>query len=226
MSWTSPEYANDRRLYGRSPCYPELAAVALAGLVHVLLEFAVTEAVALWFSAGVALAFLAYLVWRAKSGAVVLRGWGMRVDNFWTALRAQLVLGAAGASAILAYAAAEGQIAIPPWSFWLTLALYPIWGVTQQFALQNLIARNVAGLVRRPVAVAGVAAVLFAASHVPRWPLVALTFVAGFFFTAIYRRVPNLWAVGLVHGILGSLAIYFVSGEDPGAGLWNLVVGL
>jgi membrane protease YdiL (CAAX protease family) len=50
--------------------------------------------------------------------------------------------------------------------------------------------------------------------------------VAGFFFTAIYRRVPNLWAVGLVHGILGSLAIYFVSGEDPGAGLWNLVVGL
>ena len=59
----------------------------------------------------------------------------------------------------------------------------------------------------------------------PRWPLVALTLVSGFFFTLFYRREPNLWAIGLVHGLLGTLAIYLVSREDPGAVLWQLLAG-
>ena len=117
-----------------------------------------------------------------------------------------------------------GSVALP-WGFWLTLALYPIWGTMQQFALQNLIARNVAGLVSHPAAVAGVAATLFAASHVPRWPLVSLTLVSGFFFTLVYRRVPNLWAVGIAHGLLGSVAIYLVLREDPGGAIWRVVAG-
>ena len=66
---------------------------------------------------------------------------------------------------------------------------------------------------------------LFAASHIPRLPLVALTSVSGFFLTMVYRRMPNLWAVGIVHGVLGSLAVYLVSDEDPGVGLWTLVFG-
>ncbi len=217
-------YRVTRHPYADSPCYPELAAVMLAGLTHILLEISVSEAAALWFSAGVASAFIGYLLWRARDGAVVLRAWGMRGDNFSLALRAQLVFGVGGATSIVAYAATQGSISLP-WDFWLVLALYPLWGAAQQFALQNLIARNVEELIRHPLALSGVAALLFAASHIPRWPLVVLTSVAGFFFTMIYRRVPNLWAVGIVHGILGSLAVYLISGEDPGAQLWGLVFG-
>ncbi len=220
----SPAAAPDRHPYAHAPCYPELAAITLVGLAHIVLETSFSEPVALWFSGGVSLAFLGYLVWRARDGAVVLRAWGMRRDNFWPAIQAQAVFGAAGAAAMLAYAVVAGSVALP-WGFWLTLAFYPIWGVTQQFALQNLIARNVAGFIVRPVGVAGVAAVLFAASHIPRWPLVSLTFISGFFFTVIYRRVPNLWAVGIVHGFLGSLAIYLVSSEDPWAVIWSVVAG-
>ena len=105
----------------------------------------------------------------------------------------------------------------------MTLALYPIWGVTQQFALQNLIARNIAGAVGHPLGVAGVAAVLFAAAHVPRWPLVSLTIVSGFLLH--HNLPPRAEPVGIVHGVLGSLAIYLVSGEDPGAAIWSLVAG-
>ena len=114
----------------------------LAGLTHILLEISVSEAAALWFSAGVASAFIGYLLWRARDGAVVLRAWGMRGDNFSLALRAQLVFGVGGATSIVAYAATQGSISLP-WDFWLVLALYPLWGAAQQFALQNLIARNV-----------------------------------------------------------------------------------
>ena len=216
---SAPPPCSDPRPYGNGPCYPELVAVVIVGLTHVGLELAVSETAALRFSGIAAVPFVGYLVWRARGGTPVLRVWGMRRDNFWGALRAQLVLLVGGAIAMLAYGVTASTLALP-WTFWLTLGLYPLWGVTQQFALQNLMARNVVGLVSRPGAIAGLAAVLFAASHVPRWPLVALTLVSGFFFTLFYRREPNLWAIGLVHGLLGTLAIYLVSREDPGAVLW------
>jgi len=215
---------SDRHSYAGGPCHPELAAIALIGLTHIVLETTVSEAVALWFSGVAALVFVGYLLWRARGGAPVLRAWGVRRDNFWVALGAQLPIVVGGGVAILGYGLAVGSLGLPR-GFWLTLALYPVWGIAQQFGLQNLIGRNVASLVSHPVAVAGVAAALFAASLMPRWPLVFLTLVSGFFFTLFYRRAPNLWAVGIVHGVLGSLAIYLVSQEDPGASIWQFLAG-
>ena len=52
-----------------------------------------------------------------------------------------------------------------------------------------------------------------------------LTLLSGFFFTLIYRRLPNLWAVGIMHGILGSMAVHFVLGKDPGAAIWGFLTG-
>ena len=210
--------------YSRGPCFPELVAITGTGVTHVALELAVSETIAFQFSAAASAGFLGYLVWRARRSIGAVRAWGIRQDNFWSAVRAQAVFAGFGAAVMVAYAAFAGSLTLP-WSFWLTLALYPAWGVTQQFALQNLLARNVAGLVGHPLGIAAVAAGLFAASHIPRWPLVSLTLVSGFFFTVIYRRVPNLWAVGIAHGFLGSLAVYLVSGEDPGAAIWRFVVG-
>ena len=105
----SPAAALDRHPYAHAPCYPELAALTLVGLAHVVLEMSFSEPVALWFSGGVSLAFFGYLGWRARDGAIVLRAWGMRRDNFWPALRVQLMFGVPGASAILAYAVARGR---------------------------------------------------------------------------------------------------------------------
>jgi membrane protease YdiL (CAAX protease family) len=47
--------------------------------------------------------------------------------------------------------------------------------------------------------------------------LMALTFIAGLAFTWIFEKHRNLWAIGIVHGILGSVAYYLVIGQDPGA---------
>jgi len=77
---------------------------------------------------------------------------------------------------------------------------------------------------RQPVALA--ASTLFGISHYPRVDLMLLTLVSGLFFTLIYRRFPNLWAVGIAHGALGSLAIYLVLEEDPGAAILGYIVGL
>jgi membrane protease YdiL (CAAX protease family) len=88
-----------------------------------------------------------------------------------------------------------------------------------------LIGRNLKGVLSRPVPIALVASALFAVAHYPRTELVILTGVAGVCFTLIYLRIPNLWAVGIVHGILGSLAVYIVLKEDPGAAIWTFLSG-
>ncbi len=211
--------------YLNRPSYGELVAITLAGLVHVLTELTLAESIALYYSAAISIAFVGYLVWRAVRTPGVLKIWGMRSDNFWSAFRAQLVFVIVGAIALVGIGAATGSLALPE-TFWITLALYPIWGVAQQFALQNLIARNLTGVLSSPLAIAVAASTLFGLSHYPRLDLLLLTLVAGVFFTVIYRRLPNLWAVGIAHGILGSLAVYLVVREDPGAAILSYAMAL
>ena len=212
------------RAYADGPCYPELLAIIVAGLVHLVLELGVSEPVAWAYNGAISVIFSLYLLWRAWTAPGALRAWGMRRDNFLPALGAQAAFGVVGAAVLLGIGLALDSVALPR-GFWLTLALYPIWGITQQFALQNLIGRHVAGFLRNPAAIAAVASILFAISHYPRNHLVVLTLLSGFFFTLVYRRFPNLWAVGIMHGILGTMAVYFVLGEDPGAAIWSFFAG-
>jgi len=195
--------------YPDRPCYPELAAILLAGALHVVVELGFSLAAARAYNAVVSLLFVGYVVWRARGSAGALRAWGMRRDNFWPALRAQLTFAAVGVLALVAFGVATDAFPLPG-TFWLSLALYPIYGIAQQFALQSLVARNLAGWIANPIALAGVAAGLFAVSHYPRGELVLLTGIGGWCMTWIYRRIPNLWAVGIAHGVLGSCVVYFV----------------
>jgi membrane protease YdiL (CAAX protease family) len=195
--------------------------VGLAGLLHVVTELAFAEPVARAYNVVATLGFLVYLVLRARGTPGIARLWGMRRDNFVSALRAQSGFALVAAAAIVVYGLARGGLALPR-SFWTTLALYPVWGIAQQFALQNLVARNLAGRFRSTWQLAAVSAAVFSAAHFPRMDLMTLALVAGFFFTWTYRRRPNVWAVGIVHGLLGSLAIYVLLGEDPGGTLTEM----
>lgn len=211
--------------YGTRPCYGELATILLVGILHIVVELAYSGSAAITYNIAVSIAFLAYLIWRIRQTPGVLRAWGFRTDNLKAATLAQLRFVAVGILALIAFAFVTKSPGLPR-TFWLTVALYPVWGIAQQFALQNLIARNIAGLLSRPLVIAVVAALLFAISHYPRLELVALTFLAGIFFTIIYRKYPNLWVVGTAHGLLGSMAFYIVLQEDPGAAIVGFLVGL
>ncbi|MDK1117738.1 MAG: CPBP family intramembrane metalloprotease [Anaerolineae bacterium] len=154
----------------------------------------------------------------------VLRAWGMRRDNFWPALRAHLPFVIVSVIVVIGFGVVNNSLNLPR-SFWFTIALYPIWGIAQQFALQNLIGRNLTALSSKPLVIAVVASLMFGVAHLPRLDLVALTLVAGIFLTLVYRRNPNLWAVGIVHGILGSMAFYIILKEDPGGVILRFLFG-
>ena len=214
----------ERHRYGDAPCIPELIAIVGVGALHVVLELAASVTAATIYNSAVCVAVIGYLVWRARRSPGVLRAWGMRLDNLGRALAAQLAFVAVAALPILAYGYFTGRLPLPG-TFWLTAAFYPLWGTAQQFALQILVARNLTGLLTRPWPLALAAAALFAVSHVPQYDLVLLTFLGGTGFTILYRRQPNLWAVGLAHGLLGALAYYLVVGRDPGATILGLFSG-
>lgn len=210
--------------YGSRPCYGELVAIVLVGLLHIVVELGFSGVAATFYNVAASIAFLGYLVWRIRRIPGVFRAWGFRTDNLMPASLAQLRFFAVGVVALIIFALVTESSGLPR-TFWFTAALYPVWGIAQQFALQNLIANNVTELISKPIAIALVAASLFAVSHYPRLELVALTFVAGIFFTLIYRRYPNLWVVGTAHGLLGSMAFYIVLQEDPGAVIINFLTG-
>lgn len=200
--------------YATQPCRAELVAVLGVGLLHVVTELALSATAAMVYNVVAVVGFAVYLIRRARRSEGALRAWGMRGDNFGSAMAAHGGFGLLAAAGILGYGWLSGSLHLPA-TFWATIAVYPAWGIAQQFALQSLVARNLSGLVPGGVPLAVLAAGLFAAAHYPRLDLVALTFGAGFFLTLVYRRFPNLWAVGIVHGVLGSLAFYVLLREDP-----------
>jgi uncharacterized protein len=210
--------------YESQPCYGELIAIISAGGLHVVAEVAVSTFAARLFNVGMAIGSLIYIIWRASRARYVLRVWGMQLTNFWPALKLQLAFGIPAMAFLVAYGIYSDSFP-PPHTFWLAVILYPVWGIAQQFALQNLLARNLQIFVRPHPIRALLAAGLFALAHVPLMPIVMLTLVGGFFLTWIYTRRPNLWAVGSVHGVLGAMAFYFVLGKDPGGRIWEYLFG-
>jgi membrane protease YdiL (CAAX protease family) len=201
----------------------ELVALVLTGLTHVVIEIlhvGVPHDPATGIPPHYAFSVVAVFGWgvylaihgiRRKGMA---REWGFRRAGFWGALRLCLVPTLVGVALLVLAGKLLGND-IPP-GFWLIFALYPLSGIAQQFALQSLVARNLTALVRRTSVRIICVAAIFSLAHFPNYMLMLLTFVVGLWLTWVFERYRNVWAVGLVHGILGALAYYCLLGHDPG----------
>ena len=83
------------------------------------------------------------------------------------------------------------------------IAGYILWTLYQQFLLNDLFMPRLTRLLASDSAALGLAAVLFAAAHLPNLPLTAATLVWGAISCALFRRYHNLYALGLAQGLLG-----------------------
>jgi membrane protease YdiL (CAAX protease family) len=83
------------------------------------------------------------------------------------------------------------------------VAGYVLWTLYQQFLLNDLFMPRLTRLLSSEKAAVGVAAVLFAAAHLPNLPLTAATLVWGAISCALFLRYRNLYALGLAQGLLG-----------------------
>ncbi len=93
--------------------------------------------------------------------------------------------------------------------FWLSLLVVPFWGLTQQYVLQGFIYRRLQRIFPTQNSYFNIlfAAVLFALVHAPNFPLMFLTLVGGIVWTWVYARAPNLFVLGLSHGVMSAIAM-------------------
>jgi hypothetical protein len=90
---------------------------------------------------------------------------------------------------------------------WTSLALLIPWGMGQQFALQTLLLRDSQTAVGRRAGIV-LAAVLFAALHLPNPFLTAMTCAGALAWCWIYDRHPNVLPLALSHALLTLVILY------------------
>jgi membrane protease YdiL (CAAX protease family) len=97
--------------------------------------------------------------------------------------------------------------------FFAAMLLYFPWALLQQYIFQFYLFGRLLHLVPLSLAVA-FTAFAFASVHFPRWPVMAVTLMAGSVWTLIYYRHRTLLPLAASHAILGAALHYWVFGHD------------
>jgi hypothetical protein len=83
------------------------------------------------------------------------------------------------------------------------VAGYVLWTLYQQFLLNDYFLPRLTRVLRNGAAAASAAALLFATAHLPNLALTVPTLIWGAISCTLFRRYRNLYALGLVQGLLG-----------------------
>ena len=166
------------------------------------------------FNLAAALAWTLYLAFRVLTVPGQIQAWGFRSDHLKHGTYLNGIFLACAVPLILLLGLLLRRYPQPA-GFWIALAIYPIWGIAQQFALQNLVRHNLSRWIPGAWPRIILTASLFSAAHTPDFPLMILTWIAGIAFSWIYEKAPNIWPLGLAHGVLGTRAYYIILGRNP-----------
>jgi hypothetical protein len=102
------------------------------------------------------------------------------------------------------------------------MAGYLLWAFEQQFILQDYFLLRLLRILPTQAAAVIAAAVLFSTAHLPNLVLAVATLVWGIVSCTLFLRHRNLYALGLVHSILGLCVAISV----PDAVTHHMMVGL
>jgi membrane protease YdiL (CAAX protease family) len=172
---------------------------------------------ALWV---VAAAGIVFILWRSFDGWKAI---GLRAANLGRSLwiaGAALVL----AAAAILIAARMHTLHWPdsPLAFIETYCAYAAWTGVQQFLLQGFFLLRFLRVISNRQLAALVAAVLFAAAHLPNPILTPITLIWGFVACLLFLRYRNLYPLMIAHAILGITVAMTI----PGPVVHNMRVGL
>ncbi len=155
----------------------------------------------------------------AIARAVKTGEWGLRASALVPALWRAAAFTIAGALVLYAASARLGTWHGRHLSA-AELAILLLWGLGQQFVLQTVILREVtvrltdsakATSVKKPDATyfsCAIAAIVFAALHLPNPFLAAVTFAGALAWCWIYSRYPNILPLALSHAVLTAAILY------------------
>ena len=140
----------------------------------------------------------------ARARGETPRDLGFRLDNFLAASRLLLPPMVAVTVVLVLAGWLAGGVNFLRWHGGSHVQVLPAlaWGLVQQFALQGFINRRAQILWGKGARSVLVVAALFAFLHFPNPGLTLATFAGGLLWAAVYQREPNLYALGLSHGLM------------------------
>jgi membrane protease YdiL (CAAX protease family) len=186
------------------PARPAAAAAEIAAMTTLLLSY-----IWLWQDVFRGDFYLCVLLYFAIGVASHLRRGetareiGLRADNLGAATRRALFY--VGPLILIPplVGLALGTIRVPPPSYVVPGVLWRlVWGTAQQYGLLCFFYRRLQELLPGVWPPLVAASGIFALFHLPNPFLTAVTLGAGALSCWLYRRIPNLWALGAAHGLL------------------------
>jgi membrane protease YdiL (CAAX protease family) len=132
-----------------------------------------------------------------------LRDIGLRLDNFPHAIRNVVLVMAPAVALVLAVGYAMRSWHFRGWEHPIIQVLWMLgWATAQQYGLLCVFYRRLLEIFAGPWTATIGAAAIFATMHAPNEFLMSVTVVAGIVACAIYRRTPNLLAIGIGHAAI------------------------
>jgi uncharacterized protein len=195
----------------------EIAAVVATGLMKYL--FMDWLELRVFYIVIACLFWISFIFHRYRSNRFILKQWGFRRKNFNKAFFFLTPFALAVIVGVIWYGYKYNATFLN-WHVLPIIVLYPAWGIIQQFLVLALIAGNLHAIrsVRlNKLQIVLLVSIFFSLVHYPSFPLVVFTFFMEFLFAMAYFKWRNLWPLGLYHGWVASLLLFFVLGRN----LWN-----
>ena len=201
----------------------EILAVAITGaLKYFLMDW--LELRGLYI--GVACLFwAAFILNRYRQHKDILKDWGLRKVDFKPAFAFLLPYALVLTAAIILYGLSTNATFLN-WHVIPIFIGYPAWGLIQQFLMVSLVAgnlRSISKLHLKDRHIIVLTSLLFALVHYPSLPLMAFAFVMEVGFVFAYFKWKNIWPLGLYHGWIATMLLYFVMGRDLWNELWPVI---
>jgi len=195
----------------------EITAVLVTGLMkYVLMDWLNLR---MFYIATACIFWSVYIYKRYRDNKLILRHWGFRKFHFKEAFIFLSPFAFLMIAAIIWYGRSYNTIFFS-WHIIPIIVFYPVWGIIQQFLIVALVAGNLRVIKSVNLSKSQIflmTSMVFAWVHYPSLPLMIFAFFMELVFLIAYFKWKNLWPLGLYHGLVSSMLLFFALGRD----LWN-----
>ncbi len=148
---------------------------------------------------------------------------GFRLDNFLAALKLSALVSMPFILVLTIVGLGSGRIwtIFNHWQFIRPVLRYILWATFQQYGLQGYFHHRLMKVVSNPLLSSIINGFIFMSLHFPNPVLMIFTLLGGFALSFVYSKEPNIFALGILHGLIG----LWLSNSFPREILHNMRVG-